>query len=83
MTKTLVIREKAPIIPSLLVDTKFVTNFAEKAEFFNDFFSSQCQPISHHSTLPLTLSFETTNHLSTVDIKQDKILKVFSDFKSK
>ena len=30
-----------PIIPSLLVDNKFVANLLEKAIIFNDFFSRQ------------------------------------------
>lgn len=48
----------------------------EIANIFNNFFSRQCQHISNHSILPLTLSFETTNYLSKVDVRSEKILKI-------
>ena len=55
--KPFVYWKKAPIIPPLLVTNKLlVTNFEEKANIFNDFFSRQYQAkSSNDSTLPLTL----------------------------
>ena len=54
--KPFVYWKKAPIIPPLLVTNKLVTNFEEKANIFNDFFSRQYQATSSNdSTLPLTL----------------------------
>ena len=41
-------------------------------------FSRQCQSISNHSTHPMTLSFKITNWLSTVDVRPDKISKVYN-----
>ena len=41
-----------------------------------DVFRRPCQPISNHNTLPLTLSSERTNHLSTADIRPKKISKI-------
>ena len=37
---------KVPLIPPLLVNNKTVLGFTEKANLFNDFFASQCTPIS-------------------------------------
>ena len=74
--KTLFNGKKVPVIPPLLVNNKLVTNFKDKANIFNDFFSKQCQPIPNNSTLPSIQSFETSNRLSTVDIDSKKILKL-------
>ena len=40
--KTFVKGKKVPIIPRLFVNDKFVTNFLEKANVFNEFFSKHC-----------------------------------------
>ena len=38
---------KVPLIPPLLVHNKTVSDFTEKANLFNDFFASQCTPITN------------------------------------
>ena len=43
--KTIFNDKKVPVIPTILVNNKLVTNFKDKANIFNDFFSKQCQPI--------------------------------------
>ena len=53
-----------------------MTNFKDKANIFNDFFSKQCQLIPNNSTLLSIQSFETSNKLSTIDIDLKKILKL-------
>ena len=40
------------------------------------FFSRQYQPMSNDSTLPLTFSLETTNRLSNVNVRLEKISKI-------
>ena len=59
-----------------------MTNFKDKANIFNDFFSKQCQHIPNNSTLPSIQSFETSNRLSTVDIDSKKILKLIQSLNS-
>ena len=59
-----------------------MTNFKDKANIFNDFFSKQCQHIPKNSTLPSIQSFETSNRLSTVDIDSKKILKLIQSLNS-
>ena len=44
--------KKIPIVPPLLVNDKFITNFFERVNVFNKFFSKQCQPLQNSSTLP-------------------------------
>ena len=80
--KTLFNGKKVPVIPPILVNNKLVTNFKDKANIFNDFFSKQCQPIPKNSTLPSIQSFETSNRLSTVDIDSKKILKLIQGLNS-
>ena len=39
---------KIPIIPPLSVNGKIITNFKEKANLFNKYFSSQCNPLPNN-----------------------------------
>ena len=57
--KTFVNGKKMPIIPPLLVNDNFITNFLEKANLFNDFFRKQCQPLQNNSTLPKSNRYHT------------------------
>ena len=41
-----------PLIPPLLVNNKIVSDFTEKANLSNDFFASQCTPISNSGIFP-------------------------------
>ena len=59
-----------------------MTNFKDKANISNDFFSKQCQPLPNNSTLPSIQSFETSNRQSTVDIESKKILKLIQGLNS-
>ena len=44
--KTFYNNKKIPLIPSLLIDGKFVTDTQTKANIFNKFFAEQCTPLS-------------------------------------
>ena len=65
---------KVPVIPQIVVNNKPVTNFKDKANIFNDFFSKQCQSILSNSTLSLVQTFETSNRPSTTGIDLKKLL---------
>ena len=43
---------RAPKIPPLLVNNRFVMISRDKARYFNDFFSNQCKSIINNSVLP-------------------------------
>ena len=43
-------------IPPLLHQGKFVTDFKEKANIFNNFFVNQCSIVSSNSELQVTLT---------------------------
>ena len=67
---------KVPLIPPLLVNNKTVSDFTKKANLFNDFFATQCTPISNNSVLPSRKSFKTDKRLFKLNIKEDDILKI-------
>ena len=68
--------QKNPIIPPLLVNDKLVTNFLEKANLFNEFFSKQCQPLQNNSTLPKSNTYQTENRLNDITFDNEKLLKI-------
>ena len=63
---------KAPKIPPLFYNNRFVVNCKEKANIFNSFFASQCTPIVNSSSLP-DFFLLTDHSLSTVPITDDEI----------
>ena len=50
--KNLINKSKAPKIPPLKVNDKFVMDCKEKAELFNGLFANQCKPNINDSRLP-------------------------------
>ena len=46
---------KVPLIPSVLVNYKFISNFKENANLFNNYLASQCTPITNSSALPIII----------------------------
>ena len=65
-----------PIIPPLSVNGKIVTNFKEKANLFNKYFSSQCTPLPNDSKLPENQTYITETKLSSFDIEDEDIYKI-------
>ena len=74
--KSFVNGKEIPLIPPILVKDQFVTNFLEKANLFNEFFTQQCNTIENDCTLPNDLVFETTERISSFDISKDEITKI-------
>ena len=66
----------------MLDNKELVTNFKDKANIFNAFFSKQCQPITQNSTFPSIQTFETSNRLKTIDVASKKILKLIQGLNS-
>ena len=53
-----------------------MSDFTEKANLFNDFFVTQCTPLSNNSVLPSAISFKNQSRLSSIDFEKDDILKI-------
>ena len=68
-------RMNIPLIPPILVYNKFILNFKEKANYFNEFFASQCTPISDDSALPNTSNPVPNVSLSSIQFEDQDILK--------
>ena len=65
-----------PLIPPLLVNNEFVTDFLVKANLFNHFFREQCRSITNDSSLPNYQNIETVTRISNINIDTDTIIKV-------
>ena len=71
----LLYNKKIPAIPPLLVDRKFVSDFYEKANIFNNFFASICTSIKSASTLP-SFSYRTNTRIRSFNISEKDILSI-------
>ena len=69
--------KKIPIIPPLVHNNNYVTDFKAKADLFNKYFSTQCSPLNNTSTLPSQLFPPTSNTShSSIVINGDNVLKL-------
>ena len=71
----LLYNKKIPPIPPLLVDGKFVSDFYEKSNIFNNFFASICTPIKNASTLP-SFSYRTNTRIKSFDLTEKNMLSI-------
>ena len=67
---------KVPLIPPLLVNNKIVSDFTKEANLFNDFFATQCTPLTNSSVLPSTIPFKTHSRLNFISFEKEDILKI-------
>ena len=73
---------KVPLIPPLLVNNKIVSDFANKANLFNNLFATQCTPLTNSSVLPSVMSFKTHSRLNSISFEKEDILKTIRNLKS-
>ena len=62
------------MIPPINIDNKIITNFREKANFFDNLFALKCTPIINDSILPSTVMYWIENRLSTINFKVEDLL---------
>ena len=74
--KTFYKDKKIPLVPSLLVDNKFVTDIKTKKNIFNEYFAEQCTPWKNSSVLPINQRFLTQSKLTSSDFNEEEILKI-------
>ena len=75
LINTVLNKAKIPMIPPLLENGLFVTDFTEKAQIFNDFFILQCTTIDTGSEIPQDIPL-TTTLISDFAISDEKILNI-------
>ena len=68
------IGRKVPLIPPILKGNKYVSDFKEKANYFNEFFSLQCSPVVNGSVVS-DKSYLTASSLDSITISGSDILK--------
>ena len=68
--------KRVPVIPPLLVNNKFVTDFKAKANIFNDFFSKQCTPLANGSKLPENQVYLTNSRINSVPFSDDLVIYI-------
>ena len=64
------------IIPPILHNNTFVTDFEKKAELLNSYFANQCTFINSNSARPVNVQYLTDKRLSLFDFSGDDIMKV-------
>ena len=64
-----------PIMPTLLVNDKYVSDFKTKADLLNIHFSNQCSLIENNSCLPQGPIPVANHFLNSIEINGDQILK--------
>ena len=77
--KSFLSNKTIPIIPPILHNNAFVTNFKKKAEHFNSYFANLCHfatLINSNNTLPINVQYLTDKRLSSFDFSEDDIMKV-------
>ena len=82
MLKIFLNNKKIPLIPPLFHENRFITDFKEKAELLNSFFSNQCSLLRNCSKLPANLRYVTDKRLRTINFITDNIEKVIESLNS-
>ena len=67
---------KTPLIPPLLVDTKFVIGMKTNADSSDQFYAEQCTPLKKSSVLPINQIFLTQSRLVSLDFNKDETFKI-------
>ena len=68
-------RSKAPKVPPLFVENKFILNCKEKATLFTNYFCKQCTPVTTGSVLP-ALTYKTNERLEKFPISTNNIVSL-------
>ena len=75
--------KKIPIIPPILLNDKFVTNFLKETNLFNEFFSKRCELLKNNSTLPKSNTYHAENSLNDITFDNEKPLKIIQSCKKR
>ena len=79
--KTILNNKKIPCIPPIYHNNNYITDFKEKAQIFNNFFTKQCTLVENTSKLPID-AFKRRNNLSTISFTKDDIAKIIKNVTS-
>ena len=74
--KTFANGRKVPVIPPLLINNEFISNFKTKANYFNRFFNQQCTVISTDSSIPSSVNLKTNETVTKINFDEQLISKL-------
>ena len=66
---------KAPKIPPIFLNNKFIVNCKDKANEFAYFFTEQCKPLINNSILP-NFNYSTDSRFDTITISENEIISL-------
>ena len=75
-------KKKQTNIPPILENDRYVTNFQQKAQIFNDYFAEQCQINDNGSILPVFIS-RTNASISQIIISNNQIIDIIQKYGTK
>ena len=78
-SKTFLTNKKIPCIHPLFHKNEFITNYKEKAELFNTFFTKKCTLLNNSSVLSDKLAKLTNKSLDSVNFSTDEISKIINN----
>ena len=82
LLKIFLSNKKVLLIRPLFHENRFITDFKEKAELFNSFFSNQCPLLKNCSKLPTNPRYVTDKRLRTINFTADNIEKIIVSLNS-
>ena len=74
--KTFANGRKVPVIPLLLINNEFISNFKTKGNYFNRFFNQQCTAISTNSSIPSSVNLATNETVTKINFDEQLISKL-------
>ena len=75
-------RTKQPNIPPIILNDTYISNFKQKANAFNDYFSDQCRILENDSTLP-EVKYKTTASTQHFAISINNIINIINKMNPK
>ena len=64
------------MIPPLLINSEFISNFKTKVNYFNRFFNQQCTVISTNSSIPSSVNLTANETVTKINFNEQLISKL-------
>ena len=74
--KTFAHGRKVPVIPPLVINNKFISNFKTKGNYFNIFFNQKCTAISTDSSTSSSVNLATNETVTKINFDEQLISKL-------
>ena len=74
--KTFANGRKVLVIPPLLINNEFISNFKSKANYFNIFFNQKCTATSTDSSIPSSVNLATNETVTKINFHEQVISKL-------